>query len=62
MGGEFGSAVVYISELAGVGRRGTFVAVLQTTVNIGMILATLLAMLLQNTVSPGAPWSGGAGG
>lgn len=53
MGGEFGSAVVYISELAGVGRRGAFVAVLQMTVNIGMILATLLAMLLQNTVSPG---------
>jgi len=53
MGGEFGSAVVYISELAGASRRGATVALLQMTVNIGMILATLLVMLLQNTVSAG---------
>ena len=40
MEGEFGAAVIYISELAGTNRRGTFVACLQMTVNIGMILAT----------------------
>jgi MFS family permease len=54
MGGEFGSAIVYISELADGRRRGTFVALLQMTVNIGMMLATALVMLLENTVSPGA--------
>jgi len=51
MGGEFGSAVIYISELADRGRRGTYVAFLQMSVNIGMIVATLLVMLLQNTLS-----------
>jgi MFS family permease len=53
MGGEFGSAVIYISELAGVKHRGRFVALLQNTVNVGMIMATLLVMLLQNTISEG---------
>lgn len=51
MGGEFGSAVIYISELASRSRRGKFVAVLQMSVNAGMILATCLVMLLQNTLS-----------
>jgi MFS family permease len=51
MGGEFGSAIIYISELANPGKRGFFVALLQSCVNIGMILATLLVMLLQNTLS-----------
>lgn len=54
MGGEFGSAVIYISELAHKTRRGTFVAVLQMSVNAGMIIATLLVMLLQNTLSTDA--------
>ncbi|PSC68521.1 Alpha-ketoglutarate permease isoform B [Micractinium conductrix] len=51
MGGEFGPAIIYISELAPVNKRGRLVACLQMTVNIGMIIATFLAMLLQNTVS-----------
>ena len=51
MGGEFGSAVIYISELARRSRRGTFVAILQMSVNAGMILATLLVILLQNTLT-----------
>ncbi|KAI8467401.1 MAG: major facilitator superfamily domain-containing protein [Monoraphidium minutum] len=54
MGGEFGSAVIYISELAERHRRGTFVAILQMSVNAGMIIATLLVMLLQNTLSTDA--------
>jgi MFS family permease len=51
MGGEFGSAVIYISELAHKDRRGAFVATLQMSVNVGMVVATLLVMLLQNTLS-----------
>jgi hypothetical protein len=51
MGGEFGSAIIYISELANPGKRGFFVAMLQSCVNVGMILATLLVVLLQNTLS-----------
>ena len=66
MGGEFGAAVIYISELAHKARRGMFVAVLQMSVNVGMITATLLVMLLQNTLSKGARrrWvrRGGGGG
>ncbi|KIZ07913.1 Alpha-ketoglutarate permease [Monoraphidium neglectum] len=54
MGGEFGSAVIYISELAPKDRRGAFVATLQMSVNIGMMLATILVMLLQNTLTPDA--------
>lgn len=51
MGGEFGSAVIYISELASTKYRGRLVTALQCSVNVGMILATLLVMLLNNTVS-----------
>ena len=54
MGGEFGNAVIYISELASVERRGTLVTLLQCTVNLGMGLATLLVILLEETVSEGA--------
>lgn len=35
MGGEFGPAIIYISELAPVASRGRLVACLQMTVNIG---------------------------
>lgn len=52
MGGEFGSAVIYISELASTQRRGLYTTTLQCTVNVGMVLATLLVMLLENTISP----------
>ena len=45
--------MVYISELAGTSRRGTFVACLQMSVNIGMIIATLVVMILENTMSTG---------
>lgn len=51
MGGEFGPACTYLSELAPVGWRGRLVACLQMAVNIGMILATLLVMLLENTTT-----------
>ncbi len=53
MGGEFGAAVIYISELAPVQRRATFVALLQSTVNIGMTLATVLVMILTAALTPG---------
>jgi MFS family permease len=55
LGGEHSSAMCYISELADKGQRGRFTAVLQWCVNIGMIIATLMAMMLQNTLSEGAP-------
>ena len=42
MGGEFGSAIIYVSELANINRRGTLVVLLQNTVNVGMIIATLV--------------------
>jgi MFS family permease len=51
MGGEFGSAVIYVSELARPGRRGTFVAMLQLSAHAGMVLATLLVMALQNSLT-----------
>ncbi|KAL4447988.1 hypothetical protein ABPG75_005207 [Micractinium tetrahymenae] len=51
MGGEFGPAIIYLSELAPVSWRGRLVACLQMAVNIGMILATLLVMLLENTTT-----------
>ena len=52
--GSVCTAVVYISELAGTNRRGTFVACLQMSVNIGMIIATLVVMIVENTMSSGA--------
>ncbi|GBF92045.1 hypothetical protein Rsub_04392 [Raphidocelis subcapitata] len=51
MGGEYGSAIIYMSELARPSMRGKFVALLQGCVNVGMILATGLVMLLQNNMS-----------
>ncbi|KIZ00773.1 Alpha-ketoglutarate permease [Monoraphidium neglectum] len=54
LGGEHSSAMCYISELADKGQRGRFTAVLQWCVNIGMIIATLMAMMLQNTLSEDA--------
>ncbi|KAL4444980.1 hypothetical protein ABPG77_004030 [Micractinium sp. CCAP 211/92] len=51
MGGEFGPAIIYLSELAPVSWRGRLVACLQMAVNVGMILATLLVMLLENTTT-----------
>lgn len=44
---------IYISELAPIGRRGLFTAMLQTTVNIGMTLATVLVMILTAAISHG---------
>ena len=35
MGGEFGPAIIYISELAPVAWRGRLVAILQMAVNVG---------------------------
>lgn len=37
MGGEFGAAIVYLSELAPVERRGFLTACLQSTTNIGLV-------------------------
>lgn len=50
MGGEFGSAIIYISELAGKQRRCTYVTILQCSVNAGLIFATALVMILENTI------------
>lgn len=51
MGGEYGTALTYISELAPVGHRGLLVATLQCMVQVGMILATGLVMILTATLS-----------
>lgn len=64
MGGEFGAAIVYISEMAGVGHRIMYTALLQAAANVGLLLAVSLIMVLQATISSGGwgPHSVGVGG
>ncbi len=45
--GEYGAAIVYISELAAAQHRCTLVAALQSTSQVGLVLALSLVMLLQ---------------
>ncbi|KIY99354.1 Putative proline/betaine transporter [Monoraphidium neglectum] len=45
--GDFGAAVVYISELAAPSIRGRMVTTLQWSINLGLILASIVVIILQ---------------
>lgn len=62
MGGEYGAAIVYVSEMAGVERRGLMVVLVQSTINVGLLCALALVMLLQATISDCACVKGQEGG
>ncbi|MBU9319852.1 MFS transporter [Burkholderia gladioli] len=47
LGGEYGSAVVYVMEHAGAGRKGMATSVLQSTATIGLLLALLIVCTLR---------------
>jgi MFS family permease len=47
LGGEYGSAVVYVTEHAPHGRRGRYTSVLQGTASVGLLVALVLVSLLK---------------
>lgn len=51
MGGEYGAAMVYISEIAGKEHRVFYTGLLQCTVDAGLLLALSLVMVLQATLT-----------
>ena len=51
VGGEYGAAATYMSEMAGRRRRGLLSSLQMTTVVVGQLLALGLLMLLQRTMS-----------
>ena len=51
VGGEYGAAATYMSEMAGRRRRGLLSSLQMTTVVVGQLLALGLLMLLQHTMS-----------
>lgn len=53
LGGEYCVALIYISELAPVDKRGTYVAALMVSVSCGLISATLFVMILNAALSAG---------
>lgn len=64
MGGEYGAAIVYTSEMVSVERRGLMVSMVQSTINVGLGLAVALVMLLQvpaAVASARAPGTSGEG-
>lgn len=50
LGGEYGSAVVYVMEHAPEGRKGACTSVLQGTASIGLLLALLIVSALKLTL------------
>lgn len=52
IGGQFGAATIYVSEMAPVGIRGLYTAILQGTALLGLLLALALVMVLQAFISP----------
>ncbi|GAB3581027.1 MFS transporter [Amycolatopsis endophytica] len=50
LGGEYGSAVVYVTEHAPAGRRGRYTSVLQSTATVGLLVALVLVSLLKVTL------------
>ncbi|GAA5168461.1 MULTISPECIES: MFS transporter [Amycolatopsis] len=54
LGGEYGSAVVYVTEHAPRGRRGRYTSVLQSTASVGLLIALVLVSLLKVTLTPAA--------
>jgi MFS family permease len=49
LGGEYGSAVVYVVEYAPAGKRGMLTSVLQSTASIGLLLALAIVSILKLT-------------
>ncbi|MGV9800067.1 MFS transporter [Mycobacterium sp. NPDC003449] len=54
LGGEYGSAVVYVTEHAPAGKRGRYTSVLQSTATIGLLIALVLVSLLKVVLPPDA--------
>jgi MHS family alpha-ketoglutarate permease-like MFS transporter len=54
VGGEYGAAATYMSEMAGHKRRGFLSSLQMTTVVVGQLLALGLLMLLQRIMAPQA--------
>ena len=50
LGGEYGSAVVYVTEYSPARRRGRYTSVLQSTATVGLLLALVLVSLLKVTL------------
>ncbi|APR94640.1 major facilitator transporter [Pandoraea thiooxydans] len=50
LGGEYGSAVVYVIEYAPQGKRGMFTSVLQSTAGVGLLLALAIVSALRLTL------------
>ncbi|WP_236795053.1 MFS transporter [Amycolatopsis sp. GM8] len=54
LGGEYGSAVVYVTEHAPDGRRGRYTSVLQSTATVGLLIALVLVSLLKVSLDAAA--------
>ena len=50
LGGEYGSSATYLSEMAGIKRRGYYSSFQYVTIVLGQLLALLLLMLLQKVL------------
>ena len=53
VGGEYGTAATYMSEIAGKGSRGFYSSFQYVTLVGGQLLALLVVVILQQTLSPG---------
>ena len=51
LGGEYGGAAVYVAEHAPRNRRGFYTSWIQTTATLGLFMALLLVIGIQNTMS-----------
>jgi MFS family permease len=51
LGGEYGGAATYVAEHAPPGKRGYYTSWIQTTATLGLFLALLLVIGIQNTMS-----------
>ena len=54
LGGEYGSAVVYVMEHAPADKKGAFTSVLQGTAGIGLLLALVVVSALKYFLEPQA--------
>src|SRR5262247_1141586 len=51
LGGEYGGAATYVAEHAPPGKRGYYTSWIQTTATLGLFMALLLVIGVQNTMS-----------
>jgi MFS family permease len=51
LGGEYGGAATYVAEHAPPGKRGYYTSWIQTTATLGLFMALLLVIGIQNTMS-----------